>query len=382
MLLTRSFDEIQRRAEVQLAENTSIRNFAPGSTAKTILELVNSSVADAYASVNQAAEMAYLSTATGFFLDYLGDLLGTPRIENTFAVTTRFEENVKFYVNSGTLNSVTGLSSIASGTRVSSVATGSDSPVVFIVEEDAAFEATATEVYVSVISENSSQTSNVGKGAIQTHVLGFSGLYVINDYPILSGQSREEDTSYRYRLRNALRVLQQANRSAVEIAALSAPGIASATVRSYTRGIGTFDVYVEPIGGGLASPSLIIGVQDRIDEVQAIGCHGVVRQPDIIDTEFFIQLSFLNEISPESQEAVKRGAETDINDYIVQLGMGTPMRLSEIIRLVMNSYREVTNVEFKTISLNEKRAFVRDYTPRWNERLYPSRQVQEPIQVV
>jgi uncharacterized phage protein gp47/JayE len=387
MIIGKTFSNLQTSAEVKLAEKTPIKNFAAGSTAKTILELANGGISTAYGAVRESAEQAYLSTASGQYLDLIGDLLSIRRKENTFANTTAYERNVKFYTADGnSIKSVMAAASqdtgiIPANTIIYTSGTQGQAPLRYRVFEDYDYGEQSV-LYVTVVAESSSSTSNVGKGQLSQHDLGIDGLLVTNDYPIVNGEGREGDDEYRYRIKNQILGLQKANESAVELAVLQIVGIANATVVPYSRGVGTYDVYIEPIGGGLANPNLIGAAQERIEEVQAAGIFGIVRNPDLVKTTISLQLGYLPNATTSDISLARLRARDAVLSYLSGLAMGETMIVNQLLSVSTNSSEYIGTTNIRSITFNGRDGFARDYTPRWNEKIYPSEDVADPVSII
>ncbi len=62
-----------------LANNTDITDFSPGTIARTFLDIINEELEECYTTLDRYISMAYISTASGKFLDLMGAMLNCPR---------------------------------------------------------------------------------------------------------------------------------------------------------------------------------------------------------------------------------------------------------------------------------------------------------------
>jgi hypothetical protein len=75
----RTLDELQTRA-LELLKSTVLGDSGPGSVVRLLLAVVNSAVEDLYRQLSTAHYSSFVSTASGEFLDLLGDIVHCKRL--------------------------------------------------------------------------------------------------------------------------------------------------------------------------------------------------------------------------------------------------------------------------------------------------------------
>ena len=103
MLRKKTFEEMLATALGYLENHTEITMTAPGSVARALTEANIAEVVSAYNTADLAMRMAYVSSASGFFLDLIGELVGVVRRNEQYAYVRGSDSNIRFYVNSGSL---------------------------------------------------------------------------------------------------------------------------------------------------------------------------------------------------------------------------------------------------------------------------------------
>lgn len=235
MLFKKGYGELVHTALSYLETNTDITNTNIGGITRSLIEVINRNVADYYDVLDINMAMSFLSTAEGYFLDMFGEMFNMPRTRSAKATASSVDNVQRFYVTSGTLgDKIPGLQ-ITAGTAVMT----SDRSILFRTTSTVSFAGSATQVYVSIESDDTGSKYNVGKNSLTVTDLGIDGVFTVNDVPIISGTDTESDANYRYRLSNATLASEKANEIAIRLAALSVDGVADVIIRKYARGIGS-----------------------------------------------------------------------------------------------------------------------------------------------
>jgi uncharacterized phage protein gp47/JayE len=331
MLFKKTFEELVAQSINDLQMHTDITNVSIGGVVRTLLEIINKQVSEYYEvlEINQA--MGFLSSAEGFFLDLIGDLLNTKRLEATPAEAKSVDKNQKFYVTKGFLGDYIPSLMIESGTVVSTV----DESIVFTVKESVSFSSSAKEIYVDIEAVQPGSESNVGRNALISHTIDNENVYTVNTGAIVGGTDTEDDENYRFRISKATLSAEKANETAIRLAALSVSGVADAIMVPYMRGIGSYDVLVVPTEG-IATESLLSEVQTAIEKVQAYGIKGYVKSPDIVPVDIEVKLIFQKDTTEEEVSGIKEETKLAIERFIVNIPVGGTFVLNELRQQVMN----------------------------------------------
>jgi hypothetical protein len=78
-LFARDYNDILGQAILDLTNNSIINRISPGSKARAILEVFSRNVGQAYQTFDTNLTRAFLSGATGTYIDLIGELVATPR---------------------------------------------------------------------------------------------------------------------------------------------------------------------------------------------------------------------------------------------------------------------------------------------------------------
>ena len=287
---SKNYDQLLNESLTALAAQTNITQLGPGSKARSLLEIINQRLAGAYQYLDQRLANSLLASATDIYLDFLGDLLACPRLENSYAWTDAGAQNVCFYVASGTFGDLNNGNSIVvpAGTTLFTQSSDGDATktITYQVTDNTILPANENLWYVSVQAALPGSLGAIGSGALVNHsLLAYPGLLVKNLVSIANGQDRETDDSYRYRLSKRVTASAEANETAVRLACLSVPGVADVLINPYGLGAGSFEIFVISTSGR-TSDALLDLVQHTIDQHQALGITGKARAPITVGLQF------------------------------------------------------------------------------------------------
>lgn len=363
MLVTRNFDEIYRQIYQDVLNNTPITNMSPGSTARVIVDSISSRFAELYNSIDAYNKAAYLSTATGPYLDYLGGLLGVTRYQSTRAYSGT--NNFHFYIdpNSGQsigslitkVRSETGLSTlnsivITNGTEVSQPGTNG---VSYTTTEAVTLIDGTNGVYVPVIAEGTGSSYSVAANTLIKHNISTNQweLYSISDYilctndaAISTGMDYESDDNYRLRIMEARLSNVTGNIVSIRNAALSVPGVVEVIINQRTEGIGTFDIIIMS-AYPIIDDHILAAVNEAISRVVSAGIKYIVKTPEYLAIELKIKLHFQPVAGVEEQNSINSNVRKAVIDYTNNLGVGGEWIVNEVIQRSMDISNNIKDLE-------------------------------------
>jgi uncharacterized phage protein gp47/JayE len=377
MLFKKGYGELVHTALSYLETNTDITNTNIGGITRSLIEVINRNVADYYDVLDINMAMSFLSTAEGYFLDMFGEMFNMPRTRSAKATASSVDNVQRFYVTSGTLgDKIPGLQIVA-GTAVMT----SDRSILFRTTSTVSFAGSATQVYVSIESDDTGSKYNVGKNSLTVTDLGIDGVFTVNDVPIISGTDTESDANYRYRLSNATLASEKANEIAIRLAALSVDGVADVIIRKYARGIGSYDVMVIP-AEGVATQALISAVQSAIEEVQAAGIKGTAIAPTIVPVNLEVKLMFTSNATDAEKETIRANVRTEIEYYIVNIPIGGTFIVNELRQRIMDVSPKIKDHMITCYYFREQPHFLKNVDIYWDEMFYPNPDTPEAIKVI
>jgi uncharacterized phage protein gp47/JayE len=382
MVTKKAFTDMVQDGIQYLVRNTDITYFSDGSIARALLEatsLENSRLQDY---VSGAFQNAFLSSATGIYLDMWGETLGIPRIKDRRTTAQIQDGAVRFYVNNGTLGSRlphptnSGLGLIARGTLVQN----SLGTVEFVVTEDVTFPVNSKNVFVPVSASGTGTGYNVGVNQLTAHNLNISEVRVTNDIALTTGKDIEADEEYRFRLTRAMTTRFGSNQAAVEVASIISPGVSRAEILQYARGAGTFDVLLVPQGNRVTAATKE-QTRRAVEQVVAYGISFTVREPEYVPVKLTIQLVYNNGTTEAEKVALRDEVQSSILRYLGSIPLGGELIINQV-RAVSLLSPSVKDIKILEMFINCKPRTLRNVQLAEDELFIPDPEVPDPIEVV
>lgn len=372
MVTKKNFSDTVQDAIRYLIKNTDITYFSDGSIAKALVETTSLEISRVQQFVTGVFQNAFLSSTTGIYLDMWGETLGLTRITDRRATAEIQDGAVRFYVATGTLGSRlphptnSGLGLISSGTTISNPS----NTVEFTVTEDVTFPINAKSVYVPVSAISSGTSFNVGVNQLTVHDLQVADVQVTNDIAIVTGSDIESDEEYRFRLSRALTTRYGSNTSAVEVAAISSPGVSRAEILQYARGAGTFDVLLIPQGNRVTT-TVKENTRRAIEQVTAYGVSFAIREPEYVPVKLTVQTIFQQGVAESEKVSLRAQIESSILRYIASIPLGGELVINQVraASLINNRVKDIKILELvvdckprtlRNIQLSEDELFIPD----------------------
>jgi len=381
MVTRKNFSDSVQDSVRYLIKNTDITYFSDGSIAKALVETNNLEVSRIQQYVTGVFQNAFLSSTTGIYLDMWGETLGLPRIKDRRATALIQDGAVRFYVSNGTLGSRlpnpdnSGLGLIQSGVSI----TTASNTVEYKVTEAVTFPVNTRSVFVPVTAQGSGTDYNVGANQLTVHNLNKSEVKVTNDIAIVTGKDVESDEEYRFRLSRAMTSRYGSNLAAVEVAAVSNPGVARAELLQYARGAGTFDVLLIPQGNRV-TVSTRENTRRAIEQVAAYGVSFEVREPEYVPVRISLQLIFNNNVTEAERISLRAQVQSSILQYIASIPLGGELIINQLraASLVSPSIKDIKIIE---LYVNCKPRTLRNVQLREDELFIPDEKT-EAIEVI
>lgn len=348
LLLERSLQRLQGETMNELISSTPITRATPGAKARALLQTVNRKVNKAYQELDVNILQSFLPYATGRFLEYIGDMLGLPRLGASKAVASIDSKTVKFSVATGTFGTINSGNdiSIPSGTLISTQ-TGSVG-IVFRTTSNVILNRLLSEQYVPVEALRDGDAQNVGVGQLRFHnftsLVGSPRLLLVsNTGAIYNGASLETDTNYRFRLASQSLSAERANETSIRLALLVIPGVADLVTKRYARGIGTYDIIIQSVIPNTPA-SVIEACQEAISRVQAEGIDVRVYAPRLTGIAFNLAITWRNDATVSDRIAIKPKITETLSTYINNLSIGAEFIVNEAIERVMSVDNKIKNI--------------------------------------
>lgn len=382
MVTKKTFSEMVQDSIRYLIKNTNITYFSDGSIAKALVETNNLEISRLQEYVSSTFQNAFLSSATGIYLDMWGETLGLPRIKDRRATAQIQDGAVRFYTTSGTLGSKLphptnpGLGLIPLGTLISNPA----STIEFVVTEDVTFPVNAKSVFVPISASGTGSGYNVGVNQLTVSSLNTSGVLVTNDVAIVTGKDTESDDEYRFRLSRAMTSRYGSNLAAIEVAALSNPSISRAEILQYSRGAGTFDVLLVPQGNRVTNTAKE-NVRKAIEQVAAYGISFNVREPEYVPIKVTIQLTYKNGVTDAQKINVKGQVQAAVLSYLASIPLGGELVIDQLRAAVLNN-SSVKEMKIIELYIHCRPKTLRNYQLLEDELFIPDEEVPDPVEII
>lgn len=354
----------------RMRANTTVSQLSPGAKARFLLETVLTEQAAQYSHFDINMMQAFVRWAEGRFLDLFGDIMQVPRWLPTVASVDIDHSNFMFYVDSGTFGDVNkGMDFvIPAGTTVStadfdvemtqttesssSAVTSRELPkITYTTQGDVVCSASHSHVYVSIKAQIEGGDSDVPRNALLKHnftsySMSERGLLKCrNKYSITNGRDRESDESYRYRLMNAFKAKERANKIAVRLAALSVPGVADLAEINCEQGPGTYSLYVESVGA-TASPGLIGSIAAAVEPVSAFGVRPFVLAPIPLGLSFVVALRWRDKTTETEKLIVQANIREMMEGFLNSHGIGDNVNLEALAASVATTSEEIVGLGY------------------------------------
>lgn len=379
MIRKKSKEELLTQMLRGIVQETDITMIGKGSVTRGLASVFSGSIEQLYQSLHDAIVNSALSTATGFYLDLIGETYGLSRRYATAASVSASERVIKFYVSNGTLASRLphptnlNLGRIPAGTQISTA-----SGIIFVVDANYDFPAASKEAYVGASTTATGASQSVGANQITTHNLGLDVL-VSNVSPINTGTDVESDDDYRFRIARWVRTSAGKNEMAVRVAVLSAPGVADLIKEPYFAGAGSFRIIVIPSGNKVPADT-IRQISSNLNSVVSEGTFFIIEQPRYIPVAISIRLipGQGKTISPVDRDL----AEQAVLRYIGNIRPGQSLIINQIRSIVIGASNNIGDLRIQGLSINRRPQALVNYKLRNDELFIPDEESEDPISVI
>lgn len=324
---------------------TGIKNTTPGGKARALADIIADRMGELESRQFITASQNLLPYATGDALDALGDIYSIPRIAAQDASSPSTDNNLVFFVQSGTFGDINNGQDIIipAGTRLF---TAADNGPIYTVDVQTILSEANSSQPVSASSLGTGSAGNASSGIFNRHNFAnyaqasFGTLLVTNNFGIIAGRNAEDDESFRFRIRLKLQSAGGAAEVDLRAAILQIPGIQDIVFKPLA---GTYLVYVYGISPAVPQ-SLLNLVQVAINSRTAYPLTGTAIVPDLIGISLSTTLHLKAGLSTIDQASVISAAQQAAANYINNLGVGQELIINRIADLILNSDNRILDV--------------------------------------
>lgn len=328
--------------------NSSLSLFTPGSKARALIEAVGEVVGNIGTDTSDGVFQSLLSEASGPTLDLIAESYGLQRLPAVAPKIESLDNNLRYYVRTGTFGDINGGSAITvpAGTKIRADSEGTS--IFYIQRTAVTLPAGSSEVFFAADQFNSRANTNVAPGTLTRHNFtgyadsAFNSLLVTNDKGV-AGRSRETDSNLRFRVRSVLTNSATANITAVRIAALKVPGVADVRILPNRAGLGTFDVIVFGISPTVA-PGMLADVQANVDRVMAMGSRGIAVAANLLGISLRARIRFRDATPQGEKNAAFVAATERIRQYVDDLLPGQELSINALMNQILTSADSILDI--------------------------------------
>ena len=373
-----SLSDFQAQSLEYLSENTPFTNVMPGSSARSITDIVNLQMANLSSHISELSYNSFLDTAAGYYLDLIGSMFNLTRYFPTDYVTSAGDKNIKFFTNgTDSLKRVLNSNTIPAGTIINSA----DGSVTMSVIESVTFEDTATYVFVGARMSKSDNTLDIGPNQMTIHNLGGSGrVFVTNTSRISYSSVPESDDSFRDRISSAVIAAQGPTEARIISSLRQFPDIADIDIRENVSGTGTYDVYLVPTGNRI-SENTIKSANNVLLDVSGFGISFNIREFDYIPIKLEIKVTFSNTTEDSIKQVLIRQAESAVETMLGNLRPNERLSMGRVSAQVLNISSQITSAEVVYLCINNKVRAITDLVLEDDELFVPDENEVNPIMV-
>jgi len=367
-----------------LANHTDVTYLSEGGIARAMVEATNLEISRVAEFVSAAHANSFLNSASGFYLDMFGEMLGVRRLNAGAASASAEDQNVQFSATVGILGDYfpdpgnLNQGKIPAGLSV----TTEDGSITYRVAEDVYFSRGLKQVFVPVLADKVGSEYSVGRGKLKTHT-GPSGVSVTNLKAIVNGSGAESDAQYRFRLANSVAARPTGNEIAVRLAAIGSSDVANVILTEFARGAGTFDALLVPVGNTVSFRTAEL-VRRSIESVAAFGISARVREPDYVKFKVSVQLIPEVGSGAGATDANKIKAKTAILGHFESIRLGGELIINRLRADIINSVsRDIKDIKLLELCINGKPHIIRNFKLKQTELFTPDNDKEfEAIQVL
>lgn len=178
----------------------------------------------------------------------------------------------------------------------------------------------------------------------------------------------DTDENYKYRISKQVYLAAKSNETAVRLNCLSVPEVKDIIIRKYTKGSGSFTVYV--ITDEIKTPDKVLEeVRQVVESTKAEGINAEVRAPKPVPIDIVFSVKLAKNIKDEGK-SVEIQSKIDIQDHVDLMPMGSSISIQKITSIVaLNT--NVKNAFLSEFKVDGEDVIIKDeYQLEWDERPY------------
>jgi uncharacterized phage protein gp47/JayE len=383
MIEKRLASQISNRAEKNLRLNTNLSFFGSGSIAKTIVNTMAREIEFLYDTIDLNISQTRISTASGVFLDLIGEQVGLSRYQSSSTSITASDKLIRFYAEAGRLidlvedkNATEGI--IPSGTSIYSA----NGNIEYQTTSDIRFPANADNVWVDAAPADPGLgvRNNLPAGALSSHSLP-QGISVENVAAIEPYSDIESDDQFRLRISSAMRASVTGSKAAVTQAALNFEGISDIVIEEYKYGAGSFEIMVIPTSSRVPEGALST-IKNVIKNIVPYGIRVEVRGPEVVPISMVVSLDFNPGTLASTKSEIRRRVRDSLRLYIGSIRLGGELIINRLRGEILGTDNAIRDINIRQIGIHCRPQVIANYRLRPDEVFDLDRKLQDPLLII
>lgn len=226
------------------------------------------------------------------------------------------------------------------------------------------------KLFSSIINEEISEFyETLSTYHVQCFVTTATGTYLdaIGKLLNCSRREAESDDNYRYRIVNQILVGASANKTAITLAALSVNGVDSVILIPFTKGAGSFELFVVN-NEGKVNDEIISEVKQEVSKVVGYGINCSISEPKYKKINLNIKLMFKNNLKYVDKDQIIESVRKNIYQYINSLEIGKELLINQLNAIIMNTSPEIANYICDDFKIDDKKCIFTNQYIKANEK--------------
>lgn len=180
-------------------------------------------------------------------------------------------------------------------------------------------------------------------------------------------KEKETDDNFRYRITKQVLILTSANKEAVKSAALSVEGVDDIVATAYSKGAGSFDLFIVN-NEGTISEDTMNEVMKRVNEAKGYGINCTVAEPKYKKINLRIKLLFKDTVLFLDKDEIIEKVRINIFDYINSLQIGEEFLVNRLTTIILNTDENIVNFICDDFKIDNKKSVFANQYIKSNEK--------------
>lgn len=371
-LFSRSTSDILNEALLKLSNSTAITSTSPGSVAQAFTQAIATELGDFYSILDFNMSQFNLSTASGSSLDMIGALYNVQRKSlSDLTVIDRSLGAFYFYINAPYYQNIT----IPAGTRIyTNNTTYVGQQFTYATTEDFTILTGRTKVYASILPQFTNSVYTAGANTLTVMDPNFTqpvGAMVLctNPKAIQAQVGSEDDTSYAYRIQQAVRTAAGGTLTAVRLGGISVAGVRDVAIRDTPYGLGSFEALVTP-EDYTQSANILASATTAMLALKPVGVRMYVGLPTFLPVDVDCSIVMGTGLNIDTNTTIN-AVQVAIVRFLNQPLVGSTLVYSQLIQTILDADNAVLDVTINNLAVNNIQVLFQNYTPASNSQLVP-----------